>query len=136
MAYVEASLDFSDEQDIADKAFAEALPQVKSLVAQLEHALADGRRGEIIREGIQVAIVGAPNVGKSSLLNALAGREAAIVWHEPGTTRDVIEIALDLNDFPFVLLTPPDFAKPTAPWSRKASAARSPAPRPPMSSFI
>lgn len=103
MAYVEASLDFSDEEDIADKAFAEALPQVKSLVAQLEHALADGRRGEIIREGIQVAIVGAPNVGKSSLLNALAGREAAIVWHEPGTTRDVIEIALDLNDFPFIL---------------------------------
>ena len=65
--------------------------------------MADGRRGEIVREGIQVAIVGPPNVGKSSLLNALAGREAAIVFHEPGTTRDVIEVALDLEGFPFVL---------------------------------
>ncbi len=53
--------------------------------------------------GIQVAIVGPPNVGKSSLLNALAGREAAIVFHEPGATRDVIEVALDLEGFPFVL---------------------------------
>jgi tRNA modification GTPase len=103
MAYVEASLDFSDEGDIAENAFNEAIPQVRKLVADLDRALADGRRGEIVREGIQVAIVGAPNVGKSSLLNALAGREAAIVFHEPGTTRDVIEVALDLDGFPFVL---------------------------------
>jgi tRNA modification GTPase len=103
MAYVEASLDFSDEGDIAGNAFNEAIPQVRRLVADLDLALADGRRGEIVREGIQVAIVGAPNVGKSSLLNALAGRDAAIVFHEPGTTRDVIEVALDLDGFPFVL---------------------------------
>ena len=103
MAYVEASLDFSDEGDIAENAFNEAIPEVRKLVAELDSALADGRRGEIVREGIQVAIVGAPNVGKSSLLNALAGREAAIVFHEPGTTRDVIEVALDLDGFPFVL---------------------------------
>ena len=103
MAYVEASLDFSDEGDIAASAFSEAMPEVKGLVSELDHALADGRRGEIVREGIQVAIVGAPNVGKSSLLNALAGREVAIVFHEPGTTRDVIEVALDLDGFPFVL---------------------------------
>ena len=103
MAYVEASLDFSDEGDIAASAFNEAIPEVKRLVSELDRALADGRRGEIVREGIQVAIVGAPNVGKSSLLNALAGREAAIVFHEPGTTRDVIEVALDLDGFPFVL---------------------------------
>ena len=103
MAYVEASLDFSDEGDIATSAFNEAIPEVKSLVSELDRALADGRRGEIVREGIQVAIVGAPNAGKSSLLNALAGREAAIVFHEPGTTRDVIEVALDLDGFPFVL---------------------------------
>ena len=103
MAYVEASLDFSDEGDIAASAFNEAIPEVKSLVSELDRALADGRRGEIVREGIQVAIVGAPNVGKSSLLNALAGREAAIVFHEPGTTRDVIEVALDLDGFPFVM---------------------------------
>lgn len=103
MAYVEASLDFSDEADIADGAFEQAIPEVRKLLAELERALADGRRGEIVREGIQVAIVGPPNVGKSSLLNALAGREAAIVFHEPGTTRDVIEVALDLEGFPFVL---------------------------------
>jgi len=103
MAYVEASLDFSDEGDIAESAFNEAIPEVRRLVAELNRALADGRRGEIVREGIQVAIVGAPNAGKSSLLNALAGREAAIVFHEPGTTRDVIEVALDLDGFPFVL---------------------------------
>ena len=103
MAYVEASLDFSDEGDIAEGAFNEALPVVRALIVELEHALADGRRGEILREGIRVAIVGAPNVGKSSLLNALAGREAAIVFDEPGTTRDIIEVALDLDGFPFVL---------------------------------
>jgi tRNA modification GTPase len=103
MAYVEASLDFSDESDIAENAFNEAIPQVQKLVADLDRVLADGRRGEIVREGIQVAIVGAPNAGKSSLLNALAGREAAIVFHEPGTTRDVIEVTLDLDGFPFVL---------------------------------
>ena len=103
MAYVEASLDFSDEGDIAEGAFREALPEVRALAAELDRALADGRRGEILREGIRVAIVGAPNVGKSSLLNALAGREAAIVFDEPGTTRDIIEVALDLDGFPFVL---------------------------------
>ncbi|MFZ1108308.1 MAG: tRNA uridine-5-carboxymethylaminomethyl(34) synthesis GTPase MnmE [Rhodomicrobium sp.] len=103
MAYVEASLDFSDEEGIAENAFREALPQARGLLGELERALADGRRGEIVREGVQVAILGAPNAGKSSLLNALAGREAAIVFHEPGTTRDVIEIALDLDGFPFIL---------------------------------
>ncbi|MGO8952658.1 MAG: tRNA uridine-5-carboxymethylaminomethyl(34) synthesis GTPase MnmE [Rhodomicrobium sp.] len=103
MAYVEASLDFPDEGDIAENAFNAALPKVRALIAALDHALADGRRGEIVREGIQVAIVGAPNVGKSSLLNALLGREAAIVFDEPGTTRDIIEVTLDLDGFPFVL---------------------------------
>ena len=58
MAYVEASLDFSDESDIAENAFNEAIPQVRKLVADLDRVLADGRRGEIVREGIQVAIVG------------------------------------------------------------------------------
>jgi len=103
MAFVEASLDFSDEADIAESAFKEAIPEARKLAAELELSLADGRRGEILREGIQVAIIGAPNVGKSSLLNALAGREAAIVFDEPGTTRDVIEVSLDLDGYPFVL---------------------------------
>ena len=103
MAFVEASLDFSDEGDIAASAFSEAIPEVQGLLAALDLALDDSRKGEIVREGIQVAIVGAPNAGKSSLLNALAGREAAIVFHEPGTTRDIIEVVLDLDGFPFVV---------------------------------
>ena len=103
MAYVEASLDFADESDISNGAFHEAIPGARVLMAELEQALADGRRGEILREGIHVAIIGAPNVGKSSLLNALAGREAAIVFDEPGTTRDIIQVTLDLDGFPFIL---------------------------------
>jgi tRNA modification GTPase len=75
---------------------------VKTLTADLARALADGRRGEILRDGVQVAIVGPPNAGKSSLLNALAGRQAAIVFDEPGTTRDVIEVAADLDGYPFI----------------------------------
>ena len=73
MAYVEASLDFSDEGDIAEDAFKAARRRFAGLIAELGRALADGRRGEVLREGVQVAILGAPNVGKSSLFNALAG---------------------------------------------------------------
>jgi len=65
--------------------------------------LADGRRGEILRDGLSVALIGPPNSGKSSLLNALAGREAAIVSAIAGTTRDVIEVHLDLAGYPLVL---------------------------------
>jgi len=66
--------------------------------------LDDGRRGERLRTGVVTVIVGAPNVGKSSLLNILAQRPAAIVSDIPGTTRDVIEVALDLKGFPVVLV--------------------------------
>jgi tRNA modification GTPase len=103
MAYVEASLDFSGEGDIAGDAFNASLPVVRSLIPELEAALADGRRGEILREGVQAAIIGAPNAGKSSILNALARRDAAIVYDEPGTTRDIVEVSLDIEGFPFVL---------------------------------
>src|SRR3546814_9680032 len=69
--------------------------------------MADSRRGERLRDGLMVAIVGAPNVGKSSLLNALARREAAIVSEIPGTTRDVIEVHLDLGGYPVILADTP-----------------------------
>lgn len=103
MALIESGLDFADEADVPAEVLALAMPIVETLIAQLETALADSRRGEIVREGVSVAIVGAPNAGKSSLLNALVRREAAIVSHEPGTTRDIIEVKLDLNGYPFVL---------------------------------
>jgi tRNA modification GTPase len=76
---------------------------VARLLPQVRQHLDDGRRGEIVREGFRVTIAGPPNVGKSSLLNAFAQREAAIVSDEAGTTRDVIEVTLDLGGVPVVL---------------------------------
>src|SRR5262249_41666079 len=73
------------------------------LKAVIEATLADHARGEKVREGIHVVILGAPNVGKSSLLNALAKRDAAIVSHKAGTTRDVIEAHMELAGFPVIL---------------------------------
>lgn len=103
MALVESGLDFADEADVPAEALALARPIVEGLAQELGEALADGRRGEILREGVHIAILGAPNAGKSSLLNALARRDAAIVSPEPGTTRDVIDVKLDLDGFPFIL---------------------------------
>ncbi len=96
-ALVEAEIDFSDEADVADKVAAQADAVVTDLVAAISSHLDDGHRGEILREGFRVVLAGPPNVGKSSLLNALAKRDAAIVSEEAGTTRDVIEVRLDLE---------------------------------------
>jgi tRNA modification GTPase len=96
-AMVEAELDFADEADVGDMPSAAAWPDMRRLVEEIEAHLASYHRAEIIREGFRVVIVGAPNAGKSSLLNALASREVAIVTDEPGTTRDLIEVSLDLG---------------------------------------
>ena len=101
MAYVESGIDFSDE-DIPEGLWAEATGQVATVCSEIERHLADGRRGERLREGVSVVLVGAPNAGKSSLLNALARQEAAIVDAEPGTTRDVIEVPLDVAGVPAI----------------------------------
>jgi tRNA modification GTPase len=103
IALVEAAIDFSDEGDIGTTTFDEARGVVTSLETAVRHHLDDAHRGEILRRGFRVALTGPPNVGKSSLLNALARREAAIVSEEAGTTRDVIEVSLDLDGFPIVL---------------------------------
>ncbi len=103
MALVEAALDFSDEADIPRQVFAKARPVALQLHDEIIAHLEDGRRGEILRDGFRVAIVGPPNAGKSSLLNALAGRDAAIVSEEAGTTRDVIEVRLDLGGYPVIV---------------------------------
>jgi tRNA modification GTPase len=102
-ALTESAIDFSDEADIGGGALAEARSLTARLAPAIRAHLDDGRRGEILREGFRVAIAGPPNVGKSSLLNALARREAAIVSEEAGTTRDIIEVTLDLGGVPVVL---------------------------------
>jgi tRNA modification GTPase len=103
MALVEAAIDFSDEADIAGTTVAAASTVAKALLQEIGAHLADGHRGELIRDGFQVVLAGPPNVGKSSLLNALARREVAIVSAEEGTTRDVIEVRLDLQGLPIVV---------------------------------
>ncbi len=104
LALVEARIDFSDEADVPEDLVGPALAMAGELAAEIEAALADGRRGERLREGLVVAIAGPPNAGKSTLLNRIAQREAAIVSPHAGTTRDVIEVHLDLNGWPVTLL--------------------------------
>lgn len=96
-ALIEAELDFADEEDVPDSAADSVWMDVAALKGELEAHAGAFKTAEIIREGYRVVILGAPNSGKSSLLNALARRDAAIVTDEPGTTRDVIEVALDIG---------------------------------------
>jgi tRNA modification GTPase len=103
MALLEAAIDFSDEGDVARDAEAMGRAQVLRLSDEIARHLDDGHRGEVLREGFQVVLAGPPNAGKSSLLNALARREVAIVSDEAGTTRDVIEVKLDLEGLPIVV---------------------------------
>lgn len=102
LAYVEAEIDFAEE-DIPSDLANSVLPGVGDLAKELSAHLDDGQRGERLRSGYHVVLAGPPNVGKSSLLNALVRRDAAIVSALPGTTRDVIDVHLDLGGFPVVL---------------------------------
>lgn len=103
-ALMEAELDFSDEGDVAAGISSAAHAIVKDLLTNLEGVLADENRGEIVREGLRVVIAGAPNAGKSRLMNLLAQRDVAIVSDEAGTTRDVIEVKLDLAGLAVVIV--------------------------------
>jgi tRNA modification GTPase len=105
LAGTEAALDFADEGDVDDEALTvsgrEAACRVRDAIRA---ALADGRRGERLRDGFTVVLAGAPNAGKSTLLNALARRDVAIVSAIPGTTRDAIEVRCDLGGLPVLLV--------------------------------
>jgi tRNA modification GTPase len=104
LASIEAELDFSDEGDVPDAVARTSRSVATALWYEISAHLADARGGEILRDGLAVVIAGPPNAGKSSLMNALARRDVAIVSAEAGTTRDVIEVRLDLGGFPVVLM--------------------------------
>jgi tRNA modification GTPase len=107
LAHAEAEIDFPDE--VADERTppggltAALAPELAALEREIAATMDDGGRGERLRAGVQIAIIGPPNAGKSTLLNLLAQREAAIVSPTPGTTRDVVELLFDLDGYPVTL---------------------------------
>ena len=103
-ALIEAGIDFSDEGDVPAELIAPALARIKTLLGEIQEVLAAQGRSERLREGLVVAIAGPPNVGKSTLMNQLARREVAIVSPHAGTTRDVIEVQLDLDGYPVTVI--------------------------------
>ncbi|MFQ5971621.1 MAG: tRNA uridine-5-carboxymethylaminomethyl(34) synthesis GTPase MnmE [Alphaproteobacteria bacterium] len=104
LAHLEADIDFSDEEELPADVWKSARSEILRMAAEIARHLDDGHRGERLRNGFRVALVGAPNTGKSSLLNRLARREAAIVSATAGTTRDVIEVDLDLRGYPVTIV--------------------------------
>lgn len=102
LANIEAYIDFPDE-DIPQNVVSQIGQTVMELTHSIEKHLNDNKRGEILRSGLSVAIIGAPNAGKSSLVNLLAKRDVAIVSEHAGTTRDIIEVHLDLGGYPIII---------------------------------
>lgn len=103
LAALEGEIDFPDEDDVPDHLSETAGAPLQALIGQVSDHLDDDFRGQRIRDGFVIALIGVPNAGKSSLLNALARRDAAIVTEIPGTTRDIVEVRLVLGGFPVIL---------------------------------
>jgi tRNA modification GTPase len=104
LALIEAGIDFSDEGDVPAELIAPALAKIKALHEEIAEVLAAQGQSERLRDGLVVAIAGPPNVGKSTLMNHLARREVAIVSPHGGTTRDIIEVQLDLDGYPVTVI--------------------------------
>ncbi len=100
LAYVEAGIDFSDEEDVSDDVNQHMLKNILELKKDITKHLDDGKSGERLRNGLRVVIAGPPNAGKSSLMNALAKRDVVIVSEHAGTTRDAVDVHLDLKGVP------------------------------------
>jgi tRNA modification GTPase len=98
-AMIEAEIDFVDEGDVPGSVSAQIWPQIDSLSDEVSRHLGLAKSGEIVRSGLDVVILGAPNAGKSSLMNALARRDVSIITEEAGTTRDLVEVRLDLGGY-------------------------------------
>jgi tRNA modification GTPase len=103
-ALIEAGIDFANEGDVPSELIAPALAKIKTLLGEIRRVLAGQGRGERLRDGMVIAIAGPPNVGKSTLMNQLARREVAIVSPHAGTTRDIIEVQLDLDGYPVTVI--------------------------------
>ncbi|XP_071434147.1 tRNA modification GTPase GTPBP3, mitochondrial [Pithys albifrons albifrons] len=103
LAHLEAYIDFSEDDNVEEEVLCQVDGTVRALAQEIGAHLRDGRRGELLRGGVHAVIAGPPNVGKSSLLNLLCQRPAAIVSPVAGTTRDVVEVALNIGGYPLVL---------------------------------
>src|SRR6201991_1379929 len=103
-ALIEAGIDFADEADVPTELITPALKKIERLLGEIQEVLAAQGRSERLRDGLVVAISGPPNVGKSTLINQLARREVAIVSPHAGTTRDIIEVQLDLDGYPVTMI--------------------------------
>jgi len=101
-AWAEAGIDFAEEE-VPEDVLAHARSGASAILVEIQEHLDDSRRGEIVRDGLYLTVIGPPNAGKSSLVNALARRDVAIVAATPGTTRDIVEVRLDLAGFPVVI---------------------------------
>ncbi|KAG0232969.1 tRNA modification GTPase gtpbp3, mitochondrial [Actinomortierella wolfii] len=103
MALIEALIDFGEDENIEDDVYDTVYKRVTKLYRDITDHLNDNRRGEILRDGIHATIFGPPNAGKSSFLNHITQRQAAIVSPIPGTTRDIVEVSLDIGGFPILI---------------------------------